>query len=110
MPEPPPRKRFQIHLSTAIAMMFIAGAVIWLNTRQEFVEYSRAFVFMQGLKSVPTKAGFGWPYYCVFRDARGWTIEYIALAKNLIAFVIISLLFCFLSEYLIRRHASGNGA
>jgi len=29
MPEPPPRKRFQIHLSTAIVMMFVAGALMW---------------------------------------------------------------------------------
>ncbi len=31
MTEPPPRKRFQIHLSTAIVMMFVAGALLWLN-------------------------------------------------------------------------------
>ena len=31
MTEPPPRKRFQIHLSTAIVMMFVAGVLIWLN-------------------------------------------------------------------------------
>src|SRR5205085_59789 len=31
MTEPPPRKRFQIHLSTAIVMMFVAGGLIWAN-------------------------------------------------------------------------------
>jgi len=30
---PPPRKRFQIHLSTAIVMMFVAGVLIWANVR-----------------------------------------------------------------------------
>src|SRR5258706_7108575 len=33
-PEPPRRKRFQIHLSTAIVMMFVAGAIIWANVRE----------------------------------------------------------------------------
>ena len=31
MPTPPPRKRFQIHLSTAIVMMFVAGGLMWAN-------------------------------------------------------------------------------
>ncbi len=31
MTNPPPRKRFQIHLSTAIVTMFVAGALIWAN-------------------------------------------------------------------------------
>ncbi|MEI6234561.1 MAG: hypothetical protein WCT04_16020 [Planctomycetota bacterium] len=31
MSESPPRKRFQIHLSTAIVMMFVAGGLIWAN-------------------------------------------------------------------------------
>ena len=29
MPTPPPRKRFQIHLSTAIAVMFVAGGMAY---------------------------------------------------------------------------------
>ena len=31
MSEPPPRKRFQIHLSTAIVLMLMAGGLIWAN-------------------------------------------------------------------------------
>ena len=31
MTEPPRRKRFQIHLSTALIMMFGAGGIIWAN-------------------------------------------------------------------------------
>jgi len=31
MSEPAPRKRFQIHLLTAIVMMFVAGTFIWAN-------------------------------------------------------------------------------
>ena len=36
MPEPPPRKRFQIHLSTAIVLMFVAGMLIWANIRERY--------------------------------------------------------------------------
>ncbi len=32
MTEPPRRKRFQIHLSTAIVLMFVAGGLLWANT------------------------------------------------------------------------------
>jgi hypothetical protein len=31
MPKPPARARFQFHLSTAIGLMFTAGALIWAN-------------------------------------------------------------------------------
>src|SRR4051812_2105819 len=31
MPEPTPKQRFQIHLSTAVVLMFVAGALIWAN-------------------------------------------------------------------------------
>ena len=31
LPEPRPRKRFQIHLSTAVVMMFVAGVLLWAN-------------------------------------------------------------------------------
>jgi|SRR5579862_2296630 len=38
MPEPPRRARFQIHLSTAIVMMFVAGGLIWANVNGRRVE------------------------------------------------------------------------
>jgi len=31
MSAPPPRKRFQVHLSTAIILMFATGGLIWAN-------------------------------------------------------------------------------
>jgi hypothetical protein len=37
MPQPPRRKRFQIHLSTAVVLMFVAGGIIWANARAGFV-------------------------------------------------------------------------
>lgn len=38
MPSAQPRKRFQIHLSTAIVLMFVAGALIWANVRMNRTE------------------------------------------------------------------------
>src|SRR5437763_1377335 len=44
---PPPRKRFQIHLSTAIVLTFTAGALIWANVSK-----------MEGLLRF-----YGWPFH-----------------------------------------------
>ena len=42
MTEPPRRKRFQIHLSTAMVMMFVAGGIIWANVREtRFIKTGR---------------------------------------------------------------------
>ena len=38
MREPPRRKRFQIHLSTAVVMMIAAGGLIWANVRGRRVQ------------------------------------------------------------------------
>jgi len=34
MPETARRKRFQIHLSTAVVMMFVSGGIIWANVSE----------------------------------------------------------------------------
>src|SRR5580765_8505531 len=44
MAEAPPRKRFQIHLSTAIVLMFVAGALIWANIRPTRLEPDKVFI------------------------------------------------------------------
>ncbi|HLX60085.1 MAG TPA: hypothetical protein VKX17_02265 [Planctomycetota bacterium] len=38
MATPPRRGRFQIHLSTAIVMMFVAGGIIWANVKVRPIE------------------------------------------------------------------------
>jgi hypothetical protein len=35
MTEPPRRHRFQIHLSTAVVLMFVAGGLIWANVTEQ---------------------------------------------------------------------------
>src|SRR5579862_7759084 len=62
MPEPP-RARFQIHLSTAIVLMFVAGVLIWANTR----EHTRSADYTE---EGPTN------YLHVIIKAYGWPFEY----------------------------------
>src|SRR5437868_13219387 len=47
MPTPPPRKRFQFHLSTAIVMMFVAGGLIWANVRGYKAEHIYGTVYVK---------------------------------------------------------------
>ena len=39
MPNPPPRKPFQIHLSTAIVLMFVASGLMWANVTERVGGY-----------------------------------------------------------------------
>jgi hypothetical protein len=59
MPDSPNRRWFQIHLSTAILLMFVAGGIIGQNVRQlEIVEHLPS-------KSDPWRChrtGQGWPW------------------------------------------------
>ena len=100
MPEPPRRKRFQIHLSTAIVMMFVAGALIWANTRNQVDDANfKEFVV-------------GWPNHAVIKIVQNENagIYYRNIIIDLwIAFTILyfSYRFC---EWLIRRRAARKGA
>src|SRR5204863_6185967 len=73
MPTPPPRKRFQIHLSTAIVMMFVAGGFTWAN----FVPKRSYSSWINGRElnwkeswAYNTTAFYGWPFSAVviFQD------------------------------------------
>ncbi len=72
MPDAPPRKRFQIHLSTAIVMMCVAGELMWVNTvEHKGQEYSNG----DGLFIRKDYAGTGWPLIYHFRryDSTKWS-------------------------------------
>ena len=94
MNNPPPRKRFQIHLSTAIVMMFVAGALIWANMKNEF-----------------SVAHYGWPVPAIYSAGfNGITINYRYIAIDIvIAFNILYITrhFC---EWVIRRRSARKGA
>ena len=76
-----PKKRpfFQIHLSTAIVLMFVAGGFLWLNVKPPVI-LNRELV--QG----PTQAYFeltirttGWPFHSIYCMAeRGSVAQTIA--------------------------------
>src|SRR4051794_39304888 len=101
MSEPSPRSRFQVHLSTAIVMMFLAGGFLWANT------YEHAFTFKTRerrgdliMQSEHTGRSFGWPcpfYYAeTFDYLSGFivkksmpTIEFLALALNIAIVLLI---------------------
>ena len=61
MPNPPRRPFFQIHLSTAIMLMFTAGALIWANATPRTV----VWVDSLGSLNVIRRNMFGWPVECV---------------------------------------------
>src|SRR5258707_1223606 len=71
MTEPPPRKRFQIHLSTAILMMFVAGGFIWLNTRAQ-LDTATGQRKDLGLEADFVFRSFGWP--CVVVVDSDWVL------------------------------------
>jgi len=58
------RKLFQLHLSTALVLMFVAAGLVWLNVRK-----------VKNEKPDPT--GFGLLYVPPWKlHARGWPLEY----------------------------------
>lgn len=60
MPQSPPRKRFQVHLSTAIVLMFVAGALIWANVTPTI--FTKEFTLKDtGTNIAFTKVTYGWP-------------------------------------------------
>jgi hypothetical protein len=64
MPKVPRRKRFQINLSTAIEMMFVAGGIIWMNANAGSKVVGGGFSQRESYSLVALKYGwqveFGW--------------------------------------------------
>jgi hypothetical protein len=115
MPEPLPRRvRFQIHLSTAIVMMFTAGAIIWANVR----DTSGVIILGRDLQSRFYHTEHGWPsmafvyeYYAgpAVRPVQ-YSFDYqLAALDFTVAFVFVVGV-AFACEWLIRRRAARKGA
>ena len=116
MPTPPPRKRFQIHLSTAIVMMFVAGALIWANVTER----------SQVLILVPDGKEFGWPFPAIrinpeIREnnsvfagelvrPRQTIVNKLEIIKDVLTALVFLEIAHFLCEWLIRRRAARKGA
>ena len=109
------RKRFQIHLSTAVVLMFVAGGMLWLNTtvfrggliltdgkllKDRFIIDLNTFWGMGNLKTR------GWPFrYHLeiadsFTNGRWWLWS---MSFNIAVAVSLVLVVAALTEILIRR-------
>jgi uncharacterized membrane protein len=124
MTKPPPRNRFQFHLSTAIVMMFVAGALIWANCSERI--HNSHFHDSKNFIDVDLRIfERGWPI-----TADTWILDRtdsndfsgqlnvdkwnIRITKYIIIDVLIAIttvfIVCFLCEWLIRRRAARKGA
>jgi hypothetical protein len=100
----PPRlkRRFQIHLSTAIVMMFVAGGLIWANvsgTRHpsyNYIEHGWPFRSQMHFVGLGSYEGEEMPYLCASIDG-----------MVAITFLLITHAIC---EWLIRRRAARKDA
>ncbi|HLX64806.1 MAG TPA: hypothetical protein VKX17_26275 [Planctomycetota bacterium] len=60
MPPSLPRKRFQVHLSTAIIQMFAAGGLIWANVVPTYTTKDIHFDYLAATVKLIQKS-YGWP-------------------------------------------------
>ena len=120
MQEPPRRKRFQIRLSTAIVLMFTAGALIWANVSGQKIivrdrstgttEYRDFFFHRYGWPATVTTRYPDYedvpPQTTVGEVLSGRKFDYIAATCNIVSALAILVFIFFLCEYLIRRRAT----
>ena len=117
MPNPLSRARFQIHLSTAIVLMFTAGALIWANTSdrpQSVLDECQHLYYTWSYSH-------GWPFH--FFHPTAWeasgmqmsTVErgeydYLALTFDALIAFLIPFSVWFACEWQIRRRETKKGA
>jgi len=124
MPERARRKRFQIHLSTAIVMMVAAGILLWANLGrpQDIVPIAEPRARYSGDSTTVclVSQAYGWPdvvkrYYVrtlnykgsepAWVGSREWRLDWWNLAEDVLIAVIILTIVWYLCERLIRRRA-----
>src|ERR1017187_4066860 len=117
MPNPPRRARFQVHLSTAIVLMFAAGGLMWVNMRG----YITSKYHSSDRDNLIT--AYGWPYKALYLskvinkyhdrenyiEYFGYTEYWMGALDAVVAFVIVVFIW-FACEWLIRRRALKKGA
>jgi hypothetical protein len=124
MSEHPRRRRFQIHLSTAVVMMFVADGLIWANVRtnnwqhlaqielEAQDERRRTVEYLSGsptFHQMMYGPDHGWPR-TAYRSPHSHSIrqdgwDFMSAAIDLIVAITILLATWFLCEWQIRRAA-----
>ncbi|MEI6236505.1 MAG: hypothetical protein WCT04_25900 [Planctomycetota bacterium] len=120
MPPPPPHRHFQIHLSTAIVLMFVAGGLIWANVREK-----PSVIVENEMPSSPLRKKRKYTYISYF-NCRGWPccvtsnnplvklwqpdtevkINYLNAGLDVATAALLLFLVWFILESLIRRRAA----
>jgi len=76
MADQPKRKLFQIHLSTALVLMFVAGGLVWLNVRKVKMDYEEQVnsgAFATLLDNPVDTHIRGWPWkYQTYWEVFAW--------------------------------------
>jgi hypothetical protein len=61
MGEQPQKRRLQVHLSTAIVLMFVAGFIVWVNVRPETHIVDRRGIPCRWEGYLSTDVSYGFP-------------------------------------------------
>jgi hypothetical protein len=129
MPETPRRRRFQVHLSTAVVLMFVAGGLLWINAADKFDGMEFEVLNTGEVVSIPDNrfASHGWPFVAIrYRDSgdlslrkpgaarlerrRGNHLIYSMAALDFVVALALLFVVWFLCEGQIRRAARRKGA
>lgn len=105
-----PRRPRQLHLSTAIVLMLVAGGALWLNLK--IVERKRIESIAGHTISFPV-VECGWPLIYAFNSQdlfsfrlggnHIWTWDYLCLGIDVCVAIVLLACCALLSEHLIRR-------
>jgi len=98
------RKWFQIHLSTAIVLMFVAGGLIKMNIGEREVNLTNGVFFFYD-RIFGDFTGTGWPFVFVCEGPLSSWFSIQALLIDLFVAVLIMVTCTLLIEQQIRREA-----
>ena len=116
MENPPRRKRFQIHLSTAIVLMFAAGGLIWANVEGE-LEYGicnmglcvNEIKFGCPIRSL-TETQFFEQTADVYNPTITYSPDYMYISIDFSIALVILFVIWFVCEWWIGHRAAKSGA
>ncbi len=124
MENPPRRKRFQIHLSTAIVMMFAWGGLMWANTHVWFTTIIPTYATNSDKLTDVVYSYQGFPIPTIWDDVEvimyhngipalrmivPFDRTFTGIVDGCFALFILFLTFR-ISEWIIRHRAWRNGA